>query len=185
MERVLVRNLGGFTQTGESLCEELIMNKCIKNRGDILMMLKRFDKIKKLSLLKPDKYLMVMILRELKIDKITHFTFEGRYDRDYIFMWFLNLSLISKMPSIAHLSLNFPLGELRLMMKLNHLFTQLPLSHRLTSLTLNLPCPSVNPTSLTVLLIQFYHPISSLPLEVTIMVSKILIDIAIPGLFDE
>ena len=63
MERVLVRNLGGYTQTGESLCEELIMNKCIKNRGDILMMLKRFDKIKKLSLLKPDKYLMVMILK--------------------------------------------------------------------------------------------------------------------------
>jgi hypothetical protein len=58
------------------------MNKCIKNRGDILIMLKRFDKIKKLSLLKPDKYLMVMILRELKMDNITHLTFEGRYDRD-------------------------------------------------------------------------------------------------------
>jgi hypothetical protein len=128
------------------------MNKCIKNRGDILIMLKRFDKIKKLSLLKPDKYLMVMILRELKMENITHLTFEGRYDRDYIFMWFLNLSLISKMPDLTHLSMTFPLGEFRLIMKLTHLFTQLPLSHRLTSLTLNLPYLSDAPTSLTLLL---------------------------------
>jgi hypothetical protein len=162
------------------------MNKCIKNRGDILIMLKRFDKIKKLSLLKPDKYLMVMILRELKMDNITHLTFEGRYDRDYIFMWFLNLSLISKMPNLAHLSMTFPVGELRLIMKLTHLFTQLPLSHRLTSLTLNLPYLSDAPTSLTLLLGQFkHHPFAFLPLEVTIMLSKILIDLALPGLFDE
>jgi hypothetical protein len=138
LERVVVRNVEG---TGGSLCEELTMNKCVKNRLEIVKMVKRLDKIKKLTLLKPDKYLMVMILRDLKIDNITDFTFEGRYDRDYIFMWFLNLSLISKMPTLAHLSLTFPLGEPRLMMKLklSHLFNQLPLSHRLTTLTFNLP----------------------------------------------
>ena len=77
LERVQFRDIELYEKqlVGEARCEELILKHVIKNRWDMAKMVRRFTNLKKLELFKVDKYLMVTIMKELEMSKITHFVF--------------------------------------------------------------------------------------------------------------